>query len=216
MQSLRSDLENTKHLALQAIVENQEQQEKQTVELGIKRHINSTGHSKNECRNNTVNVRPSDAYKTTEQSVDSLIHELKKDQLSPDCWFQLKDKLLSCCQLNKLLLHFEALQNRSTKAHSLQGDTQNSTLRDIERLLIDKYRLATLQEIAKQLPAYQNIVDNPELTPETAARYLFEAKENNSNISCPNVFMKEKMNSKIKFQNFVKRNCRAEMKTVTC
>ncbi|XP_076676897.1 uncharacterized protein LOC143373477 isoform X2 [Andrena cerasifolii] len=50
-----------------------------------------------------------------------------------------------------------------------------------DAIRIDKHRIATLQEIAKQLQPYQNAVGNPELTPLSAARYLVEAKENDNN-----------------------------------
>jgi|GEM_PF-4548886 len=180
LQNLRSDLENTKQQALQAIVENQEQQEKQTTELRTRRHF--TYQSKNKRRDNTVNVTSSATYKTTEQKVKNLIDKLKSNTSPLNDWLQLKDIELSLSQLNLLFSVFEGLKGDSTKTISAQNDTD---LQDIEKLLINKYRLATLQEIAKQLPLYQEVTDNIELTPENVPRCLIEAKENDNNVSHP-------------------------------
>ncbi|WP_264685759.1 helicase-related protein [Wolbachia endosymbiont (group B) of Pandemis corylana] len=176
LQNLRSDLENTKQQALQAITENQEQQEKQTTELKIKRH--SPYQNKSKHYNDISTTTPRSNREIVD--VEDLISELKNNL---DNWSKLKDIELSLSQLDQLFSNFEALKNRPTTAQGLLDNTKNSKLRDIENLLIDKYRLATLQEIAKRLSHYQKVTDNVELTPESAARYLVEAKENDSNIS---------------------------------
>ncbi|WP_265022660.1 DEAD/DEAH box helicase [Wolbachia endosymbiont (group B) of Ischnura elegans] len=177
LQNLQSDLESTKQHALQAIVENQEQQEKQTTELGIKRHSSYQSKSKHY----------SDIFTTTSSTtcretidVKSLIGKLAKEPPRLDNWFQLKKAELNLSQLSQLFLVFETLKGSSPETGSLQN---NIELQDIEKLLIDKYRLATLQEVVKQLPPYQEVTNNVELTPENAARYLIEAKENDNNIS---------------------------------
>nr|XP_034172188.1 uncharacterized protein LOC117600634 isoform X2 [Osmia lignaria] len=180
LQNLRSDLENTKQQALQAITENQEQQEKQTTELGIKRH--SPYQNKSNHYNDIFITTSSTTYRET-IDVESFIDKLKKEPLLLDNWFQLIE--LSLSQLDQLFLIFEGLKSRYTETQSLQDNTENSKLQDIEKLLIDKYTLATLQEIAKQLPPYQEVTDGIEITPKTAARYLIEAKENDNDVSHP-------------------------------
>lgn len=177
LQNLQSDLESTKQHALQAIVENQEQQEKQTTELGIKRH--SPYQNKSKHHNDIFITTSSTTYRET-IDVESFIDKLKKEPLLLDNWFQLKKAELNLSQLSQLFLVFETLKGSPPETSSLQNNTE---LQDIEKLLIDKYRLATLQEIVKQLPPYQEVTNNVELTPESAARYLVEAKENDSNIS---------------------------------
>ncbi|WP_265022444.1 DEAD/DEAH box helicase [Wolbachia endosymbiont (group B) of Ischnura elegans] len=177
LQDLRSDLENTKQQALQAITENQEQQEKQTTELGIKRH--SPYHNRSKHHNNVFITTSSITYRET-IDVKSFIDKLKKEPLLLDNWFQLKKAELNLSQLSQLFLVFETLKGSPPETSSLQNNTE---LQDIEKLLIDKYRLATLQEVVKQLPPYQEVTNNVELTPENAARYLIEAKENDNNIS---------------------------------
>ncbi|WP_264336629.1 DEAD/DEAH box helicase [Wolbachia endosymbiont (group B) of Chorthippus brunneus] len=179
LQNLQSDLESTKQHALQAIVENQEQQEKQTTELGIKRH--SPYKNKSKHHNDIFITTSSTTYRET-IDVESFIDKLKKEPLLLDNWFQLKKAELNLSQLSQLFLVFETLKGSPPETSSLQNNTE---LQDIEKLLIDKYRLATLQEIAKQLPPYQEVTDNVELTPENAARYLIEAQENDNNISHP-------------------------------
>lgn len=177
LQDLRSDLENTKQQALQAITENQEQQEKQTTELGIKRH--SPYHNRSKHHNNVFITTSSITYRET-IDVKSFIDKLKKEPLLLDNWFQLKKAELNLSQLSQLFLVFETLKGSPPETSSLQNNTE---LQDIEKLLIDKYRFATLQEVVKQLPPYQEVTNNVELTPENAARYLIEAKENDNNIS---------------------------------
>ncbi|UXX39938.1 hypothetical protein [Wolbachia endosymbiont of Oryzaephilus surinamensis] len=177
LQNLQSDLESTKQHALQAIVENQEQQEKQTTELGIKRH--SPYQNKSKHHNDIFITTSSTTYRET-IDVESFIDKLKKEPLLLDNWFQLKKAELNLSQLSQLFLVFETLKGSPPETSSLQNNTE---LQDIEKLLIDKYRLATLQEIVKQLPPYQEVTNNVELTPENAARYLIEAKGNDNNIS---------------------------------
>ncbi|WP_341819867.1 DEAD/DEAH box helicase [Wolbachia endosymbiont (group A) of Brachyopa scutellaris] len=177
LQNLQSDLESTKQHALQAIVENQEQQEKQTTELGIKRH--SPYKNKSKHHNDIFITTSSTTYRET-IDVESFIDKLKKEPLLLDNWFQLKKAELNLSQLSQLFLVFETLKGSPPETSSLQNNTE---LQDIEKLLIDKYRLATLQEIVKQLPPYQEVTNNVELTPENAARYLIEAKGNDNNIS---------------------------------
>lgn len=177
LQNLQSDLESTKQHALQAIVENQEQQEKQITELGIKRH--SPYQNKSKHHNDIFITTSSTTYRET-IDVESFIDKLKKEPLLLDNWFQLKKAELNLSQLSQLFLVFETLKGSPPETSSLQNNTE---LQDIEKLLIDKYRLATLQEIVKQLPPYQEVTNNVELTPENAARYLIEAKGNDNNIS---------------------------------
>ncbi|UXX40581.1 hypothetical protein [Wolbachia endosymbiont of Oryzaephilus surinamensis] len=180
LRNLQFDLESTKQRALQAIVENQEQQEKQTTELGIKRH--SPYQNKSKHYNDIFITTSSTTYRET-VDVKSLIDKLAKEPSLLDNWFQLKKTELNLSQLSQLFLVFGALESSFTNTRSLQSNTENSKLKDIEKLLLDKYRFAILQEIAKQLPLYQEVTDNIELTPENAARYLIEAKENDNNIS---------------------------------
>ncbi|WP_353273498.1 DEAD/DEAH box helicase [Wolbachia endosymbiont (group A) of Agelastica alni] len=177
LRNLQSDSESTKQRALQAIVENQEQQEKQTTELRIKRH--SPYQNKSKHHNDVFITTSSITYRET-IDVESFIDKLKKEPLLLDNWFQLKKAELNLSQLSQLFLVFETLKDSPPETSSLQNNTE---LKDIEKLLIDKYRLATLQEIVKQLPPYQEVTNNVELTPENAARYLIEAKENDNNIS---------------------------------
>jgi hypothetical protein len=182
MQNLWSNLQNTRQQALQAITKNQEQQEEQSTELRIKRH--TPYQNKNEHRKGIITAISSTTYREN-VDVEGLIDILKDNPSSLDDWFQLKKMVLSLSQLNQLFAAFKALGDRSTEMRSSQNDTESSKLYDIEKLLIDKYRLATLQEIAKQLPPYEDVVCNPELTSESAIRYLIEGKEKDNNISHP-------------------------------
>ncbi|MDR0288892.1 MAG: hypothetical protein LBH78_02480 [Rickettsiales bacterium] len=180
LQSLRSDLESTKQQALQAITENQEQQEKQTTELGIKRH--STYQSKSKHYSDIFTTTSSTTYRET-IDVKSLINKLKNDTLPLDDWFQLKETELNLSQLSELFSVFGALEGALLTREACRVTQRTAKLQDIEKLLLDKYRLATLQEIEKQLPPYQEVTDNVELMPESAAKFLVEVKENDSNIS---------------------------------
>ncbi|XP_065556502.1 uncharacterized protein LOC136024893 isoform X1 [Artemia franciscana] len=176
LRNLQSNLENTKQYALQAILENQEQQEKQTTELGIKRHSPYQNKSKHL---NDIFITTSSITNRDIIDVESFIDKLKKEPLLLDNWSQLKKAELNLSQLSQLFLVFETIKGSPPETSSLQNNTE---LQDIEKLLIDKYRFATLQEILKQLPPYQ-VTDGVELTPENAARYLIEAKGNDNNIS---------------------------------
>ena len=214
LQDLRSDIENTKHRALRAVTENQEQQEKQTVELGIKRHVRSVHQGKHKRCNVTI---PSATYTGT-TGVDGLNDKLKGEPQLLDSWLQLRGVELNRSELGELFSYFETVKKSFFERQNTQNDTENSEIQGIEKLLIDKYRLATLQEIAKQLPPYQEGTGNTELTPENAIRYLVEAKENDNNIShhvlgtLNQYFLKGTKNSILKFLDFVKRNCRTVMK----
>ncbi|AGJ99856.1 MULTISPECIES: DEAD/DEAH box helicase [unclassified Wolbachia] len=179
LQNLRSDLENTKQQALQAITENQEQQEKQTTELKIKRH--SPYQNKSKHYNGIFITTSSTTYRET-INVESFIGKLEKEPLLLDNWFQLKDIELSFSQLNQLFSVLKTLEGDFPEMRSSQNNTE---LQSVKKLLTDKYRLATLQEIAKQLPLYQEVTDNIELTPESAARYLIAGEEKDNDISHP-------------------------------
>ncbi|XP_076658485.1 uncharacterized protein LOC143362324 [Halictus rubicundus] len=181
VQELRSVVENTEQRASQEVIENQEQQEKQaTMVLGIKRHVNNVPQGKNKRRNDAI---PSVTYKYA-TNVDNLIDKLKGEPQLLDNWLQLKGVELPHSVFEELFGNFEKVKKSLFEKRNSQNDTDISELQDIEKLLIDKYKIATLQEIAKQLPPYQEVTDNIVLTPESAARYLVEEKEKD-NISHP-------------------------------
>ncbi|XP_076226110.1 uncharacterized protein LOC116426667 isoform X1 [Nomia melanderi] len=180
LQDLRLDLENIKQRALQTNIENQEQQKDQTMELEIKRHISFVHQDKNEPCNDAI---PSADYKDT-TNIDNLIDKLKGEPQLLDNWLQLRGIELIRSELNDLFSNFETVKQKSLEEQGPRSGIENK-LKDIEQLLIDKYRLATLQEIAKQLSPYQEVTDNVELTTETAVRYLVEEKEKDNNIFHP-------------------------------
>lgn len=173
LQKLRSDLNNTKRQALLAINENQEQREKRTTELRIKRHYPYYNKSKH---NNDVSITTSSITCGDIIDVESFIVNLAKEPLPLDNWFWLTKTELNLSQCSQLFSVFGRVDIRS-------ADT--SKLQDIQKLLLDKYRLATLQKIARQLPSYQEVTDNVALMPGNAVRYLIEAKENDNNITHP-------------------------------
>ncbi|RVE46545.1 hypothetical protein evm_008836 [Chilo suppressalis] len=177
LRNLQSDLESTKQLALEAIVGNQEQQEKQTTELRIKRY--SSYQNKSKHHNDIFILASNTTYRET-IDVESFIDAVKKEPLLLDNWFQLKKAELNLSKLSQLFLVFETFKGSPSETSGLQNNTE---LQDIEKLLIAKYRFATLQEIAKRLPHYQEVTDKIELMPDSAAKFLVEIKESDSNIS---------------------------------
>jgi hypothetical protein len=111
-----------------------------------------------------------------------LIDKLKGEPQSLDNWLQLRGIELTRSKLNQLFSYFATVKKSFFETHSSQNDIENSELQSTEKLLIDKYRIATLQEIAEQLPPYQEVTGITKLTPESAARYLVE-KEKGNNIT---------------------------------
>nr|XP_033339981.1 uncharacterized protein LOC117228373 [Megalopta genalis] len=181
LQSLRSDLGSSKQQALRAIHENQEQQRKETMELGVKRHVNFIAQSTNKRR---ADAAPSATYKEA-ANVHGLIDELKREPDLFDNWLQLRGIELNRNTLDELFSMFDTVKQGFRGKSNPQGDTKDSKLQGIEQLLIEKYRLTTLEEIAKLLPVYQEITDDVELTPESAARYLVEDKEKPDSLCHP-------------------------------
>ncbi|XP_078051887.1 uncharacterized protein LOC144478038, partial [Augochlora pura] len=164
LQSLRSDLASARQQALQGIRDDREQQKKQTTELVVKRHVGFAGRGRNERR---AGVAPRAARKEA-PDVDGLIAELKREPHSVNNWLELRRVELNRDALDELFPMFDMIERELPGEH----DRQN-----IKGHLTEKYRLAALEDIAEQLRVYQkDIVDDVDLTTESAARYLVEDK----------------------------------------
>ena len=166
LQDLQSELENTKQRALELLAENREQQEKQTVELRIKRHVKFNDHKRH---NNLAPVPTIYHSKVSRQNVENLIEKLKSDS-ELETWFRLKSTETDYPQINQLFSTFTIIKDRFQNSRSKAKQFVLSTLkledsdskkhREVEEILIKKYRFAIFEKIANQLSEHKR--DNQE------------------------------------------------------
>ncbi|EFN78487.1 hypothetical protein EAI_15491 [Harpegnathos saltator] len=123
---------------------------------------------------------------TTEpqQTHEESLHYLKSlQQALLDDWIELQNEQLDYCRFNCLFKFYEWLKEKYApkKGNSTYDNACNIQvqLKNIEQLLIEKYHLAVLQQIALQINGCQYIANNKfELTPKNTIKYLQKAKHN--------------------------------------
>lgn len=175
MNNLKSDMENSTNQALEAFNENQDQQE--TENIHVTRHVNFTNKSKNNYHYNDTKKIQFIPTKSIEINVDIIISELNKNFTALDNWLLLKSVELNSSQIKQLFDKFIYLKS---SLESSQSDTIKNQLETIEQFLTEKLRFSILQEIAKKLPFHYNAKNTSKLPTENPTSYLVETRDHKS------------------------------------
>ncbi|XP_037949528.1 uncharacterized protein LOC119680670 [Teleopsis dalmanni] len=182
IKSMQLEIEKINQQIRQAMTENQEAQKNQTTESKIEckwKFIKQKDYNYKE-RKDLKRIIRSD--RTDRKSIQDLLNEVKCPQSNFDNWFHLQDIEIKIDEINEFLSYFEIWKSEILKKGSKLTNTQNK-LKEIELLLIDKYRFATLQVIAMQLVSHNKVKSKIELTAETVLKYLVKDKTKNNDIS---------------------------------
>ncbi|EFN83174.1 Protein translocase subunit secA [Harpegnathos saltator] len=171
---LYQDVQKYRH-AEGILMENREQQMKEMSKVTVTRTKSST--QKNARVLNTISpICLTECQQTRDKSLEDMLKSLQQGSLNE--WFKLKNKQFGYSDFYNFFKSYEQLKDEH--AQKQKGDTNDSAsdiqmqlhLKNIEQLLIEKYRLAVLQQIA-QIAEHKCLANNKfELTPKNAIKYF--------------------------------------------
>ncbi|XP_025153364.1 uncharacterized protein LOC112588266 isoform X2 [Harpegnathos saltator] len=181
-QDIQTCMRYAEEHAFGIMMENKEQQMKEISKVTVTRAKPSA--QQNTRVFNTISpICHTEPQQAREKSLEELLKDLRQAPLNE--WFELKNEQLDYTHFNYLYELYERLKDKHAKkrrentndsAYDIQVELQ---LKNIEQLLIEKYRLAVLQQIALQVAGYQCIANNKfELTPKNAIKYFRKIKNN--------------------------------------
>ncbi|EFN87238.1 Protein translocase subunit secA [Harpegnathos saltator] len=179
-QNMQMYMRHAEEHAFERIMKNRQGQMKEISKITVT--CTKPSSQKNAKIFNTISPS-TEPQQTCRKSLEDLLKSLRQAPLNE--WFELKNEQLEYTHFNYLFELYERLKekhlqkkkgNTNDSAYDTQAQLQ---LRNIEQLLIEKYRSAILQQIALQIAGCQCIANNKfELTPKNAIKYFRKIKNN--------------------------------------
>ncbi|EFN87608.1 Protein translocase subunit secA [Harpegnathos saltator] len=179
-QNIQTYMRYAEEYAFERIMKNREGQMKEISKIVLTRTKPSAQKNVNMFNAISPFTEPQQAYGN---SLEDLLKGLRQASLNE--WFELGNEELEYSHFNYLFELYGRLKEKH--AQKKRGNTNDSAydiqvqlqLKNIEQLLIEKYRLAVLQQIALKIARYQYIANNSfKLTPKNVTKYFQKIKSN--------------------------------------
>uniref|UniRef100_A0A1I8PF29 Uncharacterized protein n=1 Tax=Stomoxys calcitrans TaxID=35570 RepID=A0A1I8PF29_STOCA len=178
-QELSLQMEKSRELARNDVAELEQrlQADKQTTELAVQHHLDSASQAR---RQSSRQFDYKDIFKDSRTN-DELAAKVTAEPLVLDNWLALKGSRINSSTMKNLSESYVKLQKHMKE----DSNKDNIKYAVIAKLWNLKYGLASLEQIANQLSPHPVVPagSNSNLTPEQAARYLVENKDEGKDIA---------------------------------